>query len=159
MRRLKLKWLGRGGIVLVALLVGQGLSEAQTQCSANCTVEVGKGFTAQWDPPTNAAAVPVDGYKVYLDGVQQGANIVAVPGTNQLTNITVSARGAHTLEVSAYNADREGPKAQVQLNAVLAAPGVPSNFRIVITAAIAANGQVEWRIASIEQVKDAPQPE
>jgi hypothetical protein len=127
---------------------------AQTTCTANCDVTVGQGFTVQWDAPvTSPTAGPLVGYRLYVDGSKVGADILASAGVREVVNVSVATRGAHSLEVRSYNADRETAAPAIALNAKLAAPGAPTNLRLQIVVTIAENGSVIMKVVGVEVVE------
>jgi hypothetical protein len=74
------------------------------------------------------------GYRLYVDAVQ----VVDVPvsvlaaGKVTITAPALTTRGAHTVVMSAYNADNESKSVPFAFTGVLPAPGAPGNITIII---------------------------
>lgn len=109
------------------------------------TATVGEGFAITFTHDGQNTA----GYRVYLDNVQiQDLPLSALAaGTARTQPITVTTRGAHTVEVSAYNADRESARAALAFTASLPTPTSPGNLQIVITMALNPDGSISVRWA------------
>jgi len=134
-----------------ALLLVSGSSvSAQTPCTANCTVTVNKPFQVLFEAPTTGGAAT--GFRVYLDGAKLGADIPASAGTVTVNGVLVATAGAHTLEVSAFNAIGEGAKTQpLTLTASQGVPGTPGNLRIQVVFTVAQDGSISVRVVGVEQ--------
>jgi len=92
---------------------------------------------AQTHQPTDCAlawdyddAIPIDGFKLYTDGVQtwQGAD-----KTVSCVDAGLTEPGTYSVHVTAYNAVNEsGPSNTLELPMVTKPPAVPFNLRITV---------------------------
>lgn len=75
------------------------------------------------------------GYRLYLDEVQTGPDIPVSSLVNGVLTIPVASvpRGAHSVRVSAFNADHEVSSLPLAFEAKDPAPNAPTNLRIQVT--------------------------
>jgi hypothetical protein len=141
------------GLTLLLVLLCASAVSAQTTCTANCTVRVGEPFVALFDPPTSGGQHA--GFRLFIDNAKVGNDLPASPGTTTINGVTIATRGAHTLQVSAFNADGETKTAALSISAVLPPPGAPTNLRIQVAFTVASDGSISVKLLGIETV---PQP-
>lgn len=105
--------------------------------------------------------VNTDGYRVFIDGTQVAQVTKATALAAGVVTITVQAgvsRGAHSVEMAAYNADQATRSAPLAFTAKLPAPGPFNNLRFVV-ASQAADGSMQMHLldlAAARQVLELP---
>lgn len=92
------------------------------------------------------------GYRVYVDNVKVGNDLplaALVAGVVTSVDLPGVARGAHTIQVAAYNEDNEVKSDPLSFTAKKKAPGKPTNTRIVLVANVASNGSVTFSVQEV----------
>lgn len=142
-------------VLALVLLCAPVLAQAQTTCAANCVLTVGQSFTLVGDADT----VNTTGYRIYMDGVKQGADLPL--STLQAGSITVAAivaptRGTHTLILSAFNPDVESKSDPFTFTTIMAPPKKPGNLRLLFTVILAEDGSIQWKFLGIDTADSVP---
>jgi hypothetical protein len=115
------------------------------------TVTVGQGFKIAADHD----GVNTAGYRLYVDSAKVGVDIpltALAAGTVTVDVPAIATRGAHALQLAAYNADAETKSDPVAFQAVLASPSKPKNIRLIVILAMAADGSVSFRVVDAAEV-------
>jgi hypothetical protein len=138
------------GFVLYALPLS-----AQTVCPNPCSLTIGQSFSVQADvtPGPN-----LDGFRVYLDNVKQGADLPVTAlqnGVVTIPSLTAPARGTHTIQIASFNADGESRSDPLTFSVRLPAPAKPGNLRILIAVVVAEDGSFTFKVVGIEEVDPA----
>ena len=123
-------------------------AQAQTPCASPCVVEVGKAFSVLADHD----GVNTTGYRLYLDNVKVGADIpmsALVAGTVTISAGVGPARGSHTVQLAAFNADGETRGVAFPFTTKLQAPTAPTNQRIIIGVTLR-DGTITLEVLSVE---------
>lgn len=122
---------------------------AQVVCPNPCTIDVGKSFSFAADHD----GVNTTGYRVYLDGVKTGPDLLvsALQAGAITVTLTAPARGSHALQLAAFNLDQETKSAPLTLVTRSPAPTAPTNLRITIVAQIARDGSVSFKIVDVTE--------
>jgi hypothetical protein len=132
-------------IVLVLLTVTS--ARAQTPCPNPCVMTVGQVYTLQADHD----GVDTTGYRVYLDGLKTGADLsmnALTSGVVTVSSLIAPARGAHTIQLAAFNEDNEAKSDPLSFTTKRKAPGKPGGTRIVITAQLV-NGEIKVQMVEV----------
>jgi hypothetical protein len=136
---------------LVYLLVGLCLCAsplfAQTPCPSPCTLTVGQTYavTASHD------GLNVTGYRVYLDGAKLGADLPITAlqsGTVTVAALTAPARGAHSLQLAAFNEDAETKSDPYAFTVKKAAPAKPGPVQLLLSITVAEDGTVTFKMVT-----------
>jgi titin len=83
-------------------------------------------IVVQWEQPTSNGGSTVTGYRVYLDGVQQGGTQHQSVRSYTLSNLTYGT--AYQVEVAAVNANGVGPRSAPVVAMPHSVPGQPTSF-------------------------------
>lgn len=138
--------------ILIALAVVLLPLSVQAQTQTVLSVEVNKPFQLQAEHDGLSTA----GYRVYVDGVKVGPDVTSgaqTAGVVTLPVAAVTARGDHTIQVAAYNADSEAKSDPVTLRVASATPNKPKNLRIVIVGTVSSNGLMTFELQELSQLQ------
>lgn len=128
---------------------------AQTPCSSNCVLAVGESFSAVAD---HDGANTV-GYRLYIDNVKVGTDVPLASlqaGSVTVAALVAPARGSHTLQISAYNADFESKSDPFAFTTKLPPPGKPGNLRLLFAVVVADDGSVSFKFVGFDGVPPMP---
>lgn len=144
------RWLG-GLIVAIGFGLCGSPSSAQTVCASPCTLTAGQSYTLQADHDGSNTS----GYRIYLDGVKVGNDVpvsalVLANGAITFVNMIAPAAGSHTIQIGAYNTTGESKSTALAFTTVVPPPAPPTNLRIIITATMAADGTLQFKVTSVE---------
>lgn len=155
---IRASWIGTVAVLIFMLVSGSGfavtLAGQQQPCSQACTIQAGKTFSVLFDAPAvSADAGPPTGFRLYINDVKVGPDIVASAGTTTIPGQSILTPGTHTIQVTAFNASGESAKTPpLQLTVTVALPGPPTNLRILVAFTVAQDGKVGMKIVGVEAV-------
>src|SRR5688500_7177293 len=116
-------------IVSLGFVLYATASSAQTVCPNPCVLTIGQSFTVIAD---HAPSPNVEGYRVYLNNVKQGADLPVSAlqnGSLTVSSLVAATRGPQSIQIAAFNADAETRSDPVTFSVRLPAPTKPGNLR------------------------------
>jgi len=131
--------------MLVCWLWSSGSVTAQTACPSPCTVDVGQAFTVT----ASHGGQNTTGYRIYVDGVKVGSDLPfsqLSSGTVTVAALVAPARGTHTIQLAAFNADKETKSDPFTMISTLPAPPKPGPVQLLLAITVAENGDVTLKM-------------
>ena len=123
--------------------------QAQTTCAAPCTLTVGQTFTLT----ATHDGKDTTGYRVYLDGTNVGSDVSLTAlssGAVTVASLVAPARGAHNLQLGAFNLDNETKSDPLPFTTKSPAPSKPGGTQILIAVTVAEDGSLQFKVTGIE---------
>jgi hypothetical protein len=132
-------------VILMGLLALAGPASAQTPD----TVPAHQSFSVEFTHD----GLNTTGYRVFVDGVKVGSDLPlsALTAGKVTASVAGVPRGAHTVQVSAFNLDAEAKSAALPFTAVDPTPATPTNLTIKLVVQIAGDGSVTLKLAEVAQ--------
>lgn len=141
---------------IILVLIFAPPIKAQSACSANCTLVVGDSFTLQADHD----GVNTIGYRVFVDNAKVGSDVpmtALTSGVVSVSSLIAPARGAHTIQLAAFNEDNEVKSDPLSFTSKKKAPGKPGAPRVIITASLAQDGSIRFKVTTVDDAEDGAQ--
>lgn len=142
----------RSACLLVCVLLLARPVAAQTVCPNPCTLVQGTTFGVMADHD----GINTTGYRLIVDGAQSGADMpmsALAGGVVTVANLTVPARGTHTIQIAAFNPDWSIASDPLSFASKMKAPGKPSNSRL-FTALIDVFHRHDHLVVSAQRLPD-----